>query len=191
MERDQPGTKERILHAAYELFYRQGFTRVSVDAIADRARVTKRTVYYHFDSKDALIAGVLGVMDANLMRQFRDWIGPEAVTAPDVVARVFARLGDWADRPGWLGSGFTRITSELADMRGHPARTAASRHKAAVENWLAGELGARGAGAPERLAREVMILIEGAMALSLIHGDTGYIRAAGAAALTLVGNGRE
>ena len=55
----QESTKGKILKSAYTLFRQEGFTRVSVDAIADQAGVTKRTVYYHFESKDDIVADVL------------------------------------------------------------------------------------------------------------------------------------
>lgn len=51
--------KSRILVAEYSLFYQRGFTRVSMDDIASLARVTKRSVYNHFESKDALLASAL------------------------------------------------------------------------------------------------------------------------------------
>ncbi len=50
------------MQAANELFYARGFYRVSVDSISEAARVTKRTVYYHFNSKDWLGSGFNRVM---------------------------------------------------------------------------------------------------------------------------------
>ena len=44
MAKDPPATRDRILHAAYALFYREGFARVSVDAIAKAAGVTAEVV---------------------------------------------------------------------------------------------------------------------------------------------------
>lgn len=178
MERDRSDTRGRILRAAYALFYRQGFARVSVDAIADGAGVTKRTVYYHFDSKDEIIAAVLEVQHAHLMAQYETWLEPSLETAYDIVVALFTRLRTWADGPDWLGSGFSRITAELADMRGHPARHAAGRHKAAVETWLAERLHVTGVGDAAGLARQIMVLIEGSMSLALIHGETEYITSA-------------
>jgi hypothetical protein len=74
---------------------------------------------------------------------------------------------------------------ELADLPGHPARKAARRHKRAVEEWLTVKLSALGATEPKRLAREVILLIEGSLSLVLIHGDTGYASAAARAATKL------
>jgi TetR/AcrR family transcriptional regulator, mexJK operon transcriptional repressor len=48
-----------IVEAASKLFINQGFGAVSVDAIAAEAKVSKRTVYSHFENKDALFAGVM------------------------------------------------------------------------------------------------------------------------------------
>ena len=59
MPRSSEQTRQRILDAAYRLFRRQGFGRVSMDEIAAATRVTKRTLYYHFESKDQLLAHVL------------------------------------------------------------------------------------------------------------------------------------
>ena len=45
---------DAILAAATHLFLGQGFTSTSMEAIALEARVTKQTVYAHYQSKDAL-----------------------------------------------------------------------------------------------------------------------------------------
>src|SRR5262249_39609232 len=59
MARSAAQTRQRILDAAYGLFWRNGFVRASIDDIAARARITKRTFYQHFRSKDDLMAVVL------------------------------------------------------------------------------------------------------------------------------------
>jgi len=48
----------RILDAACRLFLENGY-RVSMDAVAQRAGVSKQTVYTHFHSKDALFAAAI------------------------------------------------------------------------------------------------------------------------------------
>jgi AcrR family transcriptional regulator len=50
--------RRRILDAAYELIAEAGFHPVSVDAVADRAGVTRVTVYRHFGSKRGLFEAV-------------------------------------------------------------------------------------------------------------------------------------
>jgi AcrR family transcriptional regulator len=186
-------TKARILEAAYGLFYRHGFGRVSMDAIAGAAGLTKRTLYQHFGSKDALAAATLDRQQERALRLIRAWTRRPPATPEELVAAVFDGIGRWAATPRWLGSGYTRITMELAALPGHPARLAARRHKRAVEAWIGGELARMGVAEAGERAREVALLMEGCLSLILIHGDPGYAAAAGRAARRLVagrGGGR-
>lgn len=48
----------RIVSAATELFAKDGFVSPSMDDIAERAQVTKRTVYRHMASKDGVLAAI-------------------------------------------------------------------------------------------------------------------------------------
>lgn len=178
-------TQDQILSAAYRLLYRDGFARTGMDAIAEAAGVTKRTLYYHFDSKDALVAAVLDAQHALALARIGEWGRVGADSPADYVAALFLALEDWARRPHWLGSGFTRLSMELAHMPGHPARRAARRHKTAVEARLAVELARRGAPEAEALARRVLIVMEGGLCLTLVHGDASYLDEAGRAAAAL------
>jgi AcrR family transcriptional regulator len=184
MGRSGDETRARILAAAYGQFYREGFARVSMDAIAAAAGVTKRTLYHHFESKDALLAAVLHQQSEHALALFRR-MGTRAATQADLLEVVFGGIGRWAAKRGWLGSGYTRLTMELADMPGHPARAVARRHKRELEDWVTSELARMGCGRPEELARQVIILMEGCMCLVLIHGDRSYAAAAGRAAARL------
>jgi AcrR family transcriptional regulator len=177
-------TRDDILGATYRLLYHAGFARVSMDEIAAAAGVSKRTLYHHFDSKDALVAAVLDEQRALALAQFRAW-GAEAETPAGYLTAVFAAIEAWARRPRWLGSGFTRLSLELAHMPGHPARAAARNHKREVAAWLRDELSRRGAQRPEALAEEVQIVMEGAMCLALIRGDPACIAEAGRLAARL------
>lgn len=186
MPRSAAATKSRIFAAAYDSLYREGFSRTSMDAIASAAGVTKKTLYYHFDSKDALVAALMEHQEERALALFRDWADAEATIPAEFVRALFRKLEGWASRPPWYGSGFTRLTMELADLPGHPAREAAHRHKAELEDWLSTELRRLGQERPAETARQVMLLIEGSMALVLIHGDAAYVAAAGKAAVELL-----
>ncbi len=189
MPRDGEETRRRIVDAAYGIFYKGGFARAGVDAIAEAAGITKRTLYYHFASKDALIGAVLDAQHELMLARIQRWATGASGDPATMVEILFAEFAAWAKKPGWQGSGFTRATMELADLPGHPARAAARRHKAAVEGWLAEQFARSGMGTARLVARQVMLLIEGCMSLILIHGDTSYADAASAAARHLVERG--
>ena len=186
MPRDRAQTRAHIVDAAYRLFYRQGFLRSGVEAVAAAAGVTKRTLYNHFTSKDDLIAAVLADHAAVAEAEMATWTDPASSDPERLIQKLFDNLRRWTSRRDWQGSGFTRAAMELAWARGHPARRVASAHKSEVESLLAEALETAGVVRPDAMARETMLLIEGAIALRLIHGDPGYIDAAEVAALRLV-----
>lgn len=187
MARQGAQTRRRILDCAYELFYRKGFGRVGVDEIAAFAGVTKKTLYYHFESKDKLLEAVLELQHELAFSRIRRHEDRYSGSADAAVSVLFSELAKWAAKPGWAGAGFTRLAMELADLPGHPARRAAHRHKSAFEEWLSGILDKAGVPAPAERARELVLLTEGATALMLIHGDRRYADAAADAARRLLG----
>ncbi|MEU0689538.1 TetR/AcrR family transcriptional regulator [Streptomyces uncialis] len=60
-----------ILSAARELFVADGFDRSSVDAIAARAEVSKRTVYDYFGDKRTLLKAVVDAVGESLITTIR------------------------------------------------------------------------------------------------------------------------
>ena len=186
MPRSAEQTRGRVLEAAYKLFRRQGYNRVTMDDIAEAAKLTKRTLYHHFNSKDQLLADVLESQHHLALQAFRTFGDNLSGSAETIVEAMFQDLAVWADRPRWAGSGFTRLVIELADLPGHPARLIARRHKAQLEKCFAELLARSGVDRPNELARAVWLLSEGAVSLILVHGDRGYSAAASEAAITLV-----
>jgi AcrR family transcriptional regulator len=187
MRSKQGNTRRRIIEAAYRSFWRSGFARTSVDSIAAKAGLTKRTLYSYFRSKDDLLAAVLARYNELAMERLQN-IGDHLPADPyGMIDAFFGQLAGWASAtPRWSGSGFTRIVVELADLPGHPARAIARKAKATTEVWLTERLATTRVSQPGARARDVMLLMEGSMALMLIHGDRSYIDAAARAAKRLV-----
>src|SRR5262249_62093606 len=88
---------------------------------------------------------------------------------------------------GWV---FTNLAVEPAHLPDHRARGIARRHKATTEGWLGERLAKASVAFPAERAREIMLLMEGSMALTLIHGSRTYIDAAKAASMRLIRGGR-
>ena len=51
--------KDEVLDAALELFTEKGFAATRVDDIAQKAGISKGTIYLYFDSKEALMEGLI------------------------------------------------------------------------------------------------------------------------------------
>ena len=188
MRRTSAETRQQIIDAAYTLFYQSGFMRTGVDAIADAAGITKRTLYQHFGSKDELIGVVLEHQHQMALERTRRWADCIMGNPEQMVKTLFKKLTQWAGETTWQGSGFTRAAVEFSDLPGHPARKAARRQKEAVESYLIEKFAAQDLDDAEQLVREIMLLIEGCQTLALIHDNLDYIEAARHAALILVRN---
>lgn len=179
-------TRDRIIEAASRLFYSEGIRAVSVDAVAAKAGVTKKTLYYHFRSKDDLVAGYLASRDQPNLTLFAKWYDEARGGAADRTAAMFHQVGRSARHPKWRGCGFLRTAAELANMPGHPARRIGAAHKKKFEAWLAERYAESGQANPKKLARGVVLLMEGAFATMLIHRAPAYADAAAEAARLLV-----
>lgn len=186
MARDARTTREQIIQAAGALFYGEGIRSTSMDAIAAKAGVTKRTIYYHFPSKDDLIAAYLAARDKPTFARQAAWLDETKGDLPEQVLGLFENLARAMNTPRWKGCGFIRAAAELAGTPGHPALKTGSAHKKRVEAWLESRIATTGLSEPALRARQVMILLDGAAAQVLIHRDPAYALAAGQAAAALV-----
>lgn len=190
MTRDSSKTRHQLIAAADGLFYNQGIRAVGVDAIAAAAGVTKRTLYYHFKSKDELIAAYLEGRDLPTLGRYQGLIPDPGEPAQRQIQRIFDHLGKSSRDPHWRGCSFLRAASEFANLPGHPTRRIAARHKKRFEGWLEEILASDEIAEAAGLARQIMILFDGAVAQILIHRDPSYAASAANAAATLINDGR-
>lgn len=180
--------RDRILDAANRLFYSEGIRAVSVDAVAEKAGITKKTLYYHFKSKDELITAYLTSRDQPNLKLYETWFNETEGELSDKIAAIFLNVAKSARHPKWKGCGFLRTAAELANMPGHPAMKVGAAHKKKFEAWLADQFQANGIGRPEHLARQIILLMDGAFSIMLVHRDPDYSETAAEAARSLVRN---
>ena len=168
---------ERILQTADRLFYGKGIRAVGVDAIAATAGISKRSLYDTYPSKEALV-------EAYLRRRVRPAPASDEPPAARVL-ELFQRLHDWFAGGDFRGCPFVNAVAELGDDCSAARRIAAqyrAERMGLVRDWLA-EAGAR---EPERLAVQIMLLADGAIASMLVHGDPGVAWTATDAARALM-----
>ncbi len=186
MPRNAKQTRDRILNAANRLFYGEGVRGVSVDAIAEKAGVTKRTLYYHFRSKDELVAAYLESRDQPALAIFSEWFDEADGPLANKVQALFMNVAKSARHPKWKGCGFLRTSAELANKPGHPAVQVGAAHKKKLESWLTEMIETAGLDDAPLLARQIVLLMDGAFSTMLVHRDPAYFETAGKAAATLV-----
>jgi AcrR family transcriptional regulator len=162
------GTRDRILEAGYAVARQSGVAAVTLDAVADRAGVSKGGLLYHFPSKEALVFGMVD----GLCRTFADLADAAARADPVPVGRSaraylaasagelwrssrwLALVGALVTDPGlldswraWVVAGWAADEAEDAD----PVAAAIVR-LAADGLWVAGVLGLPAPDQPLRAA---------------------------------------
>lgn len=168
---------ERILETADRLFYGQGLRAVGVDTIAAEIGISKRTLYNHFPSKDALIV-------AYLQRRLR--LVPTSTRPPGPqILEDFERLERAFGSEGFRGCAFVNAVAELKDPR-HAANEIALAFKEMRRQWFRELLTRAHVADPEGLSLQLMLLVDGAIAAALVRRDPTVARSAGAAARTLL-----
>ena len=161
-----PSPRERLLEAAADLFYRQGIGAVGVDVVSKAARVSKRTLYQQFGSKDRLVAESLDAQGTAILDLYIPAVGNEAPPREEILA-VFDRLGRWMTSDDFRGCPFINTATELADP-GHPARQVVRDYKQRLRDYFVVQAERGGAQDPQRLADQLAVVFDGAIVQAVI-----------------------
>jgi AcrR family transcriptional regulator len=176
---DKPTMKERILETADRLFYLQGIRAIGVDTIAAEIGISKRTLYNHFPSKDALIA-------AYLERRFKP-TPPSDKPPLEQILRTFDRLERGFASKDFRGCPFVNAVAELG-AADRSVRKIAVAFKESRRLWFRDRLTELGVADAQGLATQLQLLVDGAIAQDLVRNDPAMARAAKAAARVLLAN---
>nr|WP_245454375.1 TetR/AcrR family transcriptional regulator [Bradyrhizobium sp. RP6] len=171
--------KERILETADKLFYLQGIRAVGVDTIAAEIGISKRTLYNHFPSKDALIA-------AYLERRFVSQRPSDKPPAEQILA-TFDSLERRFAAKDFRGCPFVNAVAELGPAD-RAVKKIAIAFKESRRIWFREQLNELGVADADALATQLVLLVDGAIAQDLVRDDPEMARAAKEAAKVLLRN---
>lgn len=62
-KKNSRNTKGRIVSAAWELFYEQGYDNTTVEEIIEKSQTSKGSFYHYFEGKDALLSSLSYIFD--------------------------------------------------------------------------------------------------------------------------------
>ncbi|WP_173097216.1 TetR/AcrR family transcriptional regulator [Actinomadura verrucosospora] len=167
MTAGQAATRARILEAATGLFYERGVHAVGVNEIAARASASKLSLYRYFPSKELLVQAML----TEHSDRIHAWLDRETAAAapgPERVLAVFDLLIEWFAQPGYHGCAVVNtVTDTRAD---HEVAAIARRHLVRYRALLEDRLDGLGLTDPAAVARQLLLLIEGASVVTAIDG---------------------
>ncbi|MEE1764768.1 TetR/AcrR family transcriptional regulator [Streptomyces sp. SP18BB07] len=161
--------RERLLEATATLTYQDG-VNIGIDALCKAAGVSKRSMYQLFESKDDLLTASLEERASAYVAALLP-AGDDARPPRERVLHVFAQAEAEARAPDFRGCRYLVAQIELKDP-GHPASGVARRVKEKVTAFFRAEAERGGAGDPDLLARQLILVFDGASARAGIRADT-------------------
>ena len=171
--RNKAKTRQRLLAAARELFYENGICATGVSAVAERAGVTKMTLYAHFPSKEDLVTAYLEDSDRR-WREFLEERLSDCEDSRDGLLAVCDAYREYFTAREMRGCAFVNCAAEFPDP-GHPARRVIARHKAGVRERIRELAAEAGAEDPATLAERLFVVLEGAYVTGALEGDGGVL----------------
>jgi AcrR family transcriptional regulator len=165
---DRRPARERLLAAADQLFYEEGFNLVGIDRVIERAGVAKASLYDCFGSKEELIRSYLQERHEARQLRIRERLSSVATPREKILA-VFDWMAEAVAKPDFRGCAFARASAEARPGSSVKAMCDESR---AWNLALFADLAKQaGAAEPERVAQQLRVLYDGAMLSA--HVDTG------------------
>jgi TetR/AcrR family transcriptional regulator, transcriptional repressor for nem operon len=166
-------SKERILAGAKELFLSRGYAATTVEAICEKAELTKGSLYYFFDSKEEL---GLAVLDWSLRRGVQMLANGPHARIVDPVERAFAFLEHLEKCSPELWSGGCLLGSfavELADTNSRMQQAVAGMFQALADEFAeqVRPIATQCRGKQSELAEALLGTVEGSIILAKAHRD--------------------
>ncbi|CAL9663308.1 hypothetical protein SUDANB145_07084 [Streptomyces sp. enrichment culture] len=178
------GGRERILAAAAGLFAVQGINATGMEQIAERAPVSKRTLYAHFRTKDELVLAHLKDL-ASAGRTLEGALTREDVPARERVLTLFDPPPAGTDFV--RGCPFIDAAVEFPDPQ-NAVHSYAREQKLLMVRLVAELVAELGCREPAALAEQLVTLADGAASRAMVLGDSDYGRHARTAAEILLDN---
>ncbi|TLS43155.1 TetR/AcrR family transcriptional regulator [Streptomyces montanus] len=167
--------RERLLEAAATLTYRDG-VGIGVEALCKAAGVSKRSLYQLFESKGELLAASLKERAAAFVARALPPADDGRSPPRERILYVFERVESQTGAPDFQGCRYLAVQIELKDQT-HPASRVAHQIKANLTAFFRSEAEQGGASNPDLLARQLILVFDGASARAGIGADnlTGLI----------------
>lgn len=169
MNKNMTNTREKILATAEELIYQNGIHATGMELLVKTSGVARKSIYHHFTNKDEVAAAALNARDVRWMAWFRRECD-KAETPRERILNIFTVLKSWFESEGYRGCAFINTAGEVGDAD-DPVRQIARLHKQKLLDYLVELTGQLNADQPLPLARQLLILIEGAITMSRVMGD--------------------
>jgi len=163
-------TRDIILDVTEKLIYRHGIAATGMDFLVKTAGVSRKSIYRYFANKDELVLAALQRRDERWMQWLRSEVERNEGTGERLLA-LFDALKAWFGSADFRGCAFINTSGETGDPQ-DPVRLLAKAHKQKLFEYALELCQAHGSADAERQAAQLLILIDGAITVALVMGDS-------------------
>jgi AcrR family transcriptional regulator len=177
MERisEQKTTRDQIVVAADQLFYRRGYEHTSFADIADAMRISRGNFYYHFKSKDEILGAVIGARTADIRAMLALWEDEGEAPADRIRRFIHILIANRSDIQHY-GCPVGTLCTELAKLT-HPFQAEANELFTLFRTWLRRQFALLGRTEDaDALAMHLLARSQGVATLANAYHDEAFIR---------------
>lgn len=180
--------QQQLIDTALDLFYRHGVRAIGINEVLKASSVAKRTLYIHFESKEALVLAALQQRHEVFMQWLESQLnGAESNQA--LITQLFGALGQWfrgeaTSLGDFRGCFFINTSAEFSDPDS-PISEACRLHKREVKTLLRQHM----PKVDEALLDTIVLIKEGAISTAYLMGDVDQVIATSLRALTSLTRG--
>ena len=168
-------TREHIVEAADQLFYRQGYEHTSFSDIADDVQISRGNFYYHFKTKDEILDAVIDQRLAYTQHMLDRWEAEGRDPADRIRSFIHMLVANRADIKRY-GCPVGTLCTELAKLN-HASRDDANKLFTLFRAWLRRQFAALGrAQDADMLAMHLLARSQGVATLANAFRDEKFIR---------------
>lgn len=171
-------TRRRIIDSAVDLFDELGYGETGLADVLQRAGVSKGAFYYHFDSKEAVAAAIIGEYRRRVKEAVRERTDPSAPALESMIMATFTSAAVLeADKTVRIGNqllqALGQVSSVAAQIYREWTQTFVQRLSAAIEG-----VGLRDGVDAAEAAEAMWASVVGSHLLSSAIGDDPHARLA-------------
>ena len=166
--------RERIIEAARDLFYHQGYAATSFSDIAQAAKIPRGNFYYYFKSKEDILSDVIRSRLNVLQNQFRDWDCTNSDPRQRLLRFICIPLQDEVNLIRY-GCPLGTLNSELCKSNTAQPSSAVALFDMVVA-WMATQFKELDYGPRSHmLAMQLLARLQGAIVLCNAYRDSSYL----------------
>lgn len=161
--------QDKILQTAEQLIYTNGIHAMGMDLLVRTSGVARKSIYRYYATKEDVAVNALSARDVRWMHWFRT--ETDKAASPEArILEMFTVLKGWFESEGFRGCAFINTAGEIGDAE-DPIRQLAKAHKQKLFDYALELCQQLNIEQPETLAKQLLILIDGAITLALVMGD--------------------